>query len=344
MKKRVLQFGLGIFALALWGCGERDAPEVRLAEELPAAQVSLGQVVEAEFGSPIAIAGATRSARRAELAPKVMGLIVELPVTLGQTVKEGQLLARIQAAEINARVTQAETQLQQAERDLGREQSLLAQGASTEEMVRKLTDGVAIARAMLDEAQAMLGYTEIRAPFDGAVARKMAELGDLTAPGRPLIALEGAGPFEIEAGIPESLAGTLALGDRLLAELAPGAAPVEVAVTELSSAFDAATRTIAARFALPDGVSARSGQFVRVLVPQPAVKRLLVPAAAVSRRGQLDRIFVADASGRARLRLIKLGADHGDTVEVLSGLDAGEQIVVEGASSLTDGQLLEVEP
>ena len=167
----------------------------------------------------IEVTGTVRPVQRATIAAKVMGAIAELPVVLGQRVHAGDLLVKISAGEISARVVQAQSQLNQVERDLDRERKLLTKGASTPDMVKSLEDRLAMTQAMVREAEVMLGYTSVRAPFDGVVARKLASAGDLAAPGEPLLEIEGLGDFQVEAGIPDSLAPRLAPGAALAVEV-----------------------------------------------------------------------------------------------------------------------------
>lgn len=305
------------------------------AEPAPSSlRLAVAPVVAAETPVLTAVNGTVRPARRALLAPKVMGTVADLSVTLGQTVRAGDVLVRISAAEIDARVAQARTQLGAARRDLARERTLLPQGASTADLVRNLEDRTALAEAGLREAETMLGYTELRAPFAGTVARKFAETGDLAAPGHPLLELEGGDGFQIEAGIPDSLVARLAPGQTVAAE---STAAFTVTVAEISSAADPSARTVTVKFAAPAGAPVRSGQFVRLLLPAGSAATLHIPASAVSAVGQLERVFVV-VQGRTVLRLVKTGARTGDRIEILAGLDAGESVVVAPPAGLREGQ------
>jgi multidrug efflux pump subunit AcrA (membrane-fusion protein) len=314
---------LSLAALGLLaGCGRRESA-VAVAASLPPARVHVAAVHLEEVPLLVEVAGTVRPVQRATLAAKVMGAIEELPVVLGQRVKAGDLLVKISAGEISARVLQAQAQLNQARRDLDRERYLLAKGASTPDMVKSLEDRFAMTGAMVREAEVMLGYATVRAPFDGVVARKLANAGDLAAPGQPLLEVEGTGDFQVDvpaAGI--SFTGTL---------------------VEVSSAADGFTRTVLAKISVPAGTSVGSGQYARVQAPGAPVRALLAPAAAVSQVGQLERVFVA-RDGRAVLRLVKTGATRGDRVEILSGLADGDPVVVNPPVGLREGQPLAPTP
>ena len=328
-------------ALALLaGCSKSESAASSAAANLPAIPVTVARVTAVDAPLLTAVTGTIRPAQRAQLAAKVMGTISELPITLGQRVNQGDLLAKISAPEISARVAQAQAQFNATQRDLARERALLAKGASTTDLVRGLEDRFTQMEAMVREAETMVSYTELRAPFTGVIARRFVHAGDLAAPGQPLLELEGTANFQIEAGIPDSLIANLSLGQPLAVE---GAGNFSAAIVELSSSSDASARTVTIKLAVPADAAVRSGQFVRVHVPAGQARVLLVPASAITSSGQMLRVFIVE-NGRATLRLVKTGATRGDQTEILSGLDAGETVIVSPAPSLREGLSVEVRP
>jgi RND family efflux transporter MFP subunit len=320
---------------------------------LPPIRVHLAAVRAENLPELIDITGTVRPVQRAQLAAKVMGTIDEMPITLGQHVRKGDLLIRINAAEISARVAQAQSQLNSARRDLDRERDLLGKGASTADMVRGLEDRLAAAQAMVREAEAMLSYTSIRAPFDGVVARKVANAGDLASPGLPLLELEGTKDFQVEAGVPDSVAARLKPGSDIAISLPATGATFVGRLAELSSAAESGTHTVLAKIAVPSDAFVRSGEFARVQVPGTPVAALTIPVSAVTRSGQMERVFVAEpgsgptasrATLRAVLRLVKTGAARGNQIEILAGLDPNERVVVSPPAALREAQPLEMVP
>jgi RND family efflux transporter MFP subunit len=336
------RFFLPLLAAALLaGCAARGAPEA--AANLPPVRVRATTVRAEEVPVLVEVTGTVRPVQRALLAAKVMGAIEDLPVALGQRVRAGDLLVKISAGEISARVLQAQAQLNQARRDLDRERDLLTKNASTADMVKSLEDRFAMTQAMVREAEVMLGYATIRVPFDGVVARKLASAGDLAAPGMPLLEIEGTSDFQIEAGIPDSLIPRLPSGTRLAVAVPAANAAFTGTLVEVSSAADPLTRTVTVKIAVPAGTPVGSGQYARVQVPGAPSRALLAPAGAVSTLGQMERVFVV-AGSRAVLRLVKTGAARGDRVEILSGLADGDRIVTDPPAGLREGQPLEIEP
>jgi RND family efflux transporter MFP subunit len=288
--------------------------------------------------------GTVRAVQRATVAAKVAGSIASLPLVIGQSVNEGDILLTISAIELTARVSQVRALLLQVERELARERTLQASGAGTVDAVKTLEDRLAQTQAALREAETMWNYAAVRAPFAAVVVKKFVEAGDFAAPGAPLLQLDGRNAFEIEVGLPESLATALAVGSTL--DVAPAETSVRfrASIAELSSAADPSARTMTAKLAVPAGASVRAGQFVRVFIPGSASAALLVPTRAISAFGQMERVFAVGENNRASLRLIKTGAVVGDRTVIVSGLDANERVVVSPPATLRDGQPLAFTP
>lgn len=335
MKIPLLLLGVtGLAALA--GCGRHANSTV--AESQPAVAVRTASAEKIQVVNRQAVAGTVRPQARALVAAKIMGTVARADFAVGQAVADGEPLVSLTAAEIGARVEQAQAGLAQARRDYEREAALLAKGAATAESVHALEDRRRIAEAALVEATTMQGYTEITAPFAGIITKKFVYAGDFAAPGTPLFEIEGADRLRAEVQVPESLP-LLAPGASLDVQTEDGS--VGGVLAELSPAADPSSRTRLAKVDLPAGSAFRSGQFVRVLWPAGESGQITVPAGAVSMFGQMERVFTV-SEGRAHLRLVKTGARDGGRVEILAGLDAGEIVVVDALPNLRDGQPVEV--
>jgi RND family efflux transporter MFP subunit len=327
-----------VLLLALLAAGCHREPVVK--PTLPAATVRTAEVVMRTELRRTELPGTVRAVERAALAPKVTGTIASLPIVLGQSVKRGDVLVRISANEIGARLAQAEANLAQARRDLERETGLLAKGASAAETVRSMEDRVRLMEATVAEARTMLAYTEITAPFDGVIARRLVNEGDLASPGIPLLEIENPALQRVEVEVPDGLT-SVAVGASAPVRIGELELPGRVA--EISPALDPVARTFLAKIDLPAGAAVRSGQFARVGWPAGEGQSLVVPATAVTTFGQMERVFVV-ANNTAVLRLVKSGARHGDDIEILAGLVAGERLVAAPSATLRDGQPVEVKP
>lgn len=325
--------------LSLAACGkEQNVPAT--TGTLPTATIRAATATATETKRYQDTVGTVVAVDRAALAPKVMGTVESIPVALGQRVAKGDLLVKISAREIEARLEQARAGSNQAARDLTRESTLLEKGASTRQIVNDLQDRDRQMRAMVAEAETMLGYTRITAPFDGIVSRKLVNEGDLASPGEPVIEIDGGSRLRVEAGVAESLA-SIPLGTEIPMSSEGGS--ITGTLAEISSSSDPMSRTVLAKFDLPSGAAVRPGEFVKVGIPAGSTSPILVPAAAVSRRGQIERVHVI-RDGRAVMRIVRTGARFGDDLEITAGLDAGEIVATEGVETLRDGQPVEVRP
>jgi membrane fusion protein (multidrug efflux system) len=331
---------LPLALLALAGCSRQAATS---ATPEPAA-LPVTTTVAARENRPavIEMPATVRPAERAVISAKVTGTIAGLPWGLGQEVKLGDVLITLAVPETEARVRQAQAQLAEAARAAERERTLVAKGVNAPDSLRDAEDRLRFAQAGLAEAEALLAHATIRAPFAGVLTEKHVLPGDLATPGLPLLALESTSRLRAEGTVPERAAAGLRLGDSLPVVLADGSAPVDGRIEELSAAADAVSRSVLVKVALPAG-SARSGQFARLLVTAGRTDSIWVQAAAVSRFGQMERVFVVDQN-RVVLRLVKTGRTVGDRIEILAGLDADERVVSAPPAALRDGQRVTPQP
>ncbi len=323
------------FALLLaWvGCSDAQQQPVTQTPYPNTLQTALAE--RSQIPHVIEVPASLRSYKHSRISAEIMGRIQHLDLQLGQRVEADEELIQLHAPEIFARLEQAQVAHAQATRDLEREQKLLERGAATSVGIQALEDRVTSSRAQLDEAEAMLAKISIRAPFKGTVSRIHVEVGDLATPGQPLIEIDAGAPFEIEAALPESTLASLRVGQQLTAQV--GDQHLSVTLTELSSRINPQNRTVEAHFGVDADTELSAGSFARIQLPFAARDRVQVPSKAVRRFGQMDQIFVIE-NDHARMRLVRLGEHQGDNVEIISGLEGGETVVLNPSSTLRSGQ------
>ena len=185
-------------------------------------------------------------------------------------------------------------------------------------------------------------YAEIQAPFAGIVTAKSVDPGNLAVPGAPLLTIERDG-YRLEAAVEESKLGAIRLGQPVSVTLDGIGRSWEARVAEIVPAVEAASRSYTVKIDLPAALAVRSGLFGRAAFQLGSRAVLAIPAGAVTERGQLQSVFVADG-GAARTRLITLGERAKDQVEVLSGLHAGERVIFPVPQGLSDADRVEVRP
>jgi membrane fusion protein, multidrug efflux system len=328
-----------LLLLGLAGCSEQaKTPPVPI---LPTIRVQVESLTLREAPFQVEVAGTLQAAEQALISSRVSGQVIEVPVHPGSKVKKGDLLVQIRAAEINARVRQAETQLAQARRNLERETRLQQVGASTSVKVKTLGEQVQISEAAYLEASTMLDYTRIKAPFAGTLTHKLVEVGDLAAPGSPLLRLENSAALEVLLQLPEALAQGLTLGSPLSLTIPAAGLATTAQISEISPTVDPLSHSTQVKLTLTKNPLFRSGQYARVTLADEGAQTLLIPETALHQNGQMEQVFVVD-QGVARMRLVRSGAGSGDRVEILSGLRAGDQVVTSAEGALQDGQPLEI--
>ena len=329
----ILTIGVLLFT---GGCKNEEHKTV-LPPELPSVEVQTDKAVLQPVTNQIELLGTIESVNKVEIAAKVSGTISELPVVLGSKVNKGDLLIRVRAGEIDARVSQSMAELEKAKRNLEREKKPLSKKAATKETVRSLQETVNIAEAAYKEALTYQTYTTITAPIDGHITRKHVNMGDLATPGKPLLNIEDNSRLQVITEIPERYILQIHKGDTLNVAVPAAQLSIIGTVSEVAPTTSPKTRTAPVKLDIVPHAKLHGGQFVRVTLGRDDDNTLTVPKTAVSTFGQIDRVFVI-TDNRAELRLVKTGRAYGDSIEILAGLSVGETVVSSDSQTLKDGQ------
>jgi RND family efflux transporter MFP subunit len=323
-----------ILALFLSGCGKES--KFTTFQKPVSVEVYLAKSAEIPrlCDTPATVAARDRSL----VSARVAGSVGAADFAIGQSVKKGEILVTLSAPELEARVDQSRASLDRAKRDYDRESGLFESGSTTGQTVRDMAERLRMAEAALSEVKTLASYTKIAAPFDGRITKKFANIGDYAGVGAPLFEIDGESGLRIEASIPESFP-EVKLGTKLV--LRSENRDVECILSESSPAADPQSRTRLVKADIPDDGGLRSGQFVRLLWPVGTLEELLVPKLAISRFGQIERVFVAK-DGVAHLAIVRTGEAHGDRIQILSGVADGDLVIVKAPSDLENGARVEV--
>jgi RND family efflux transporter MFP subunit len=329
-----------VAALALVACHSKKE---NATESMPPVAVRIAAVMDKARTSNEEVVGTVQPKLRAVIEAKVSGKIEKVLVAPGQQVKAGDLLAQLDAREIQAKLDQALAVREQATRDLERARKLFEQKITAQAEFDTVQARERVAAGAVTETQTALSYTKIVAPFDGVVTRKLADVGDLAAPGKPIVEMQNPAALRFEADVPEALVQDIKIGDKLPVRVSAVTTDLEGTVVEMAPVADPSSRTFLVKLDLPPTEGVRSGQFGRVLVPTGKTDAVFVPASALIVRGQMETVFVA-VNGHAQLRLVRTGKHTNSEVELLAGISRGEKVVTEGAAELHDGQPITVKP
>ena len=290
-------------------------------QELPPVTVEAITVAPRNVPETYDVVGTVRPRISATVAAKLTAAILAIPVNPGSAVNAGDPLAQLDDREARA-------EFERAESEYARNQQLLADSVVTQAEFDSSEERFQVAKAALS-------HTTITAPFDGIVAEKLCDVGDLATPGRPLFVVDQPTAFRLEMHVPERFAAVVKVGTtfRVLIEATGQAA--DGVVGEVVPVTDPATRTFLVKVDLPPQEGLKSGMFGRAQLVVGERAGFFVPQSAVRERGQLSYVYVVH-DGRARMRLVKTGKTIGDQIELLSGVQGGETIVLSG--EVADGQ------
>jgi RND family efflux transporter MFP subunit len=310
------------------------------------------QVVQAAaVGAAYVLDGVIEPVRQSTIAAQASGRIATLLVKAGDSVRSGQVLATIDDREASAglqrsqaQVNQADAELRNAQANLVRTRDLQSKGFVSKAALDSATTQREAAQAQREQAVAgarqsglSQSFTRITAPFDGRVLQTLAEAGDLAVPGKPLLTLFAPAPLRATVQVPASRAQAARGASQIVVMVDDGSGglramtPVGRVATPSS---DPVSQTTEWRLELApaDTANLLPGQQVRVRFTLPqadAATQLLVPQAAIVRRGELTAVYVV-AHGAFSLRAVRLGADRGaEGVEVLAGIKSGDAVALD---------------
>jgi RND family efflux transporter MFP subunit len=314
--------------------------------------------------------GTVRAAQSAQLSSQVMGAITRVNVHEGDRVRRGEVLITIDAAQQRAAYASANAGLQASQETIAAADADYALAESTMKRYQMLYDKKSVspqefdevktklaaakarrdaahagrtqAEAGVSEANTAVGFTKIRAPFDGLITAKLADAGAMAAPGVPLLAIEDPSHFRLEASLDEGQIGAVRLGETVPVVLdSLGNQTITGKVGQIVPMADPASRTFTVKIELPPNPQIRSGLFGRARFARGERESILVPQNALLHRGQLDAVYVVGKDEIASLRYVTLGKPSADNVEVLSGLENGERIVVQPGERELSGKQIE---
>ncbi len=355
-------------AAGLVSCTSEKKPAVSAPEVVR--NVQLLNVQQATVPDLLEAVGTVQAAESAQLAAQIMGNVVAVNVREGDPVRRGQVLAVIDDAQPRAGRERAEAAVHASDHELAAAEAQYALASATMNRYQDLFDkksvspqefdevktryqaasaqremakaGQAQAQAAMAQANTLYEYTRIRAPFDGVVTAKRVDPGALAAPGMPLLTVEKTGQFRLEANVDESQLRFVKTGQAVAVQVdAVGTSPIQGKVVQIVPAADPGSRSFVVKIELPRNPQLRSGLFGRAYFNRGARESLVVPRTAVVDRGQLQGVYVLGQDKTAELRYVTLGRPQGEGVEVLSGLQPGEQLVAAPGNRDLGGKKIE---
>jgi len=360
---------LAVSAFMMVGCngGESASPVVQTAQ----ARVVTSQ--QQQVPQNVRSTGTVHARETAVLSAQVMGRIQQVLVSAGESVRAGQTLVVLDDAALRASADQAQAAVRAAQGQQVAAQTDANLAASTLERYRQLQAEKSVSPQEMDEvarraetatarldamraqteaarsqasgAATMLGYSRLRAPFSGVVTARMADPGSMAAPGVPLLQVDQAGALQLQTTVDESAISAIHKGMKVQVTI-DGAASTALSgtIVEINAAADPASHSFLVKIDLPSSSQLRAGTYGTAEFANGLRQAILIPRSSVVSRGSLVCVYVLDSRGIAQLRSVTLGASHGNLIEVLSGISAGERLVDAPADRDLAGKRIEVQP
>lgn len=307
--------------------------------------VETARVVRGEIARSVTVSGVVEPIRSVGVNSQLSGTLLSVDAEEGTRVRVGQSLAQIDVRELEAQLASAEAAYQVAEAAYERARQLRDRRVITLPEYERDRTAWAAARAQLDQLRTRLGYAAVASPIAGVVTEKRVEAGDLVSPQTPLFTVADVSTLVVRVGVSELDVAQLEPGDdaRATLDAFPGRI-VEARIRRIFPTADPTTRLVPVEVALSPGAGGfvRPGYLARV---EFAVGRhddvLLLPQAALVGAGGSEAVFVVQDGSSVR-RTVQTGLVHEGLVEILAGVEEGDEVVTAGNTLLRDGAAVRV--
>ncbi len=260
------------------------------------------------------------------ISSKLMGYVRGLKVDVGDRVKKGEILLKIDSKSIREKIEQAKANFENAKFNYIRIKKLYKDGAVSEKTFIATKSTFEQAKAALKDIRTLLGYSVVRSPINGYISKRFVQNGDIAAPSQPLLVVEGSNFYQIQANIPDSLFSNFLKMKKI---------PVEIKIKKIygsaqyvQKSEDSTTHTHLVKIIIPKLKFIHPGEFAKVLIANKATEAVTIPENSVVERGGVEGVFVLDRNNKVHFRMLRLGEKIGKRYIVLSGLNKGERLVV----------------
>jgi RND family efflux transporter MFP subunit len=310
-----------------------------------AEQPAVAKVEYREVAQTYSVEGVVEAVRQSTVSAQISGRVKEVNFDVGDTVKKGQVLLRIDERETEqalvgsqAQVMQARAALTQAKANYDRSVQLFEQKYISQSALDKAKADYDMAQAQAaaseaGESQSALarGYASVIAPFGGVVASRLVEMGEMVTVGKPLMVGFDPAQMRVIVNVPQYKLTEIGTHPKVKVELTSLKRWVQAASVTVQPSADARTHSTQVRVTIPPNMrGVYPGMFVRAHFVVGKASKLLIPASAVVRRGEVVAVYVVDEKGVAKLRQVRLGeASAENEIEVLVGLNPGEKVALD---------------
>lgn len=373
-KLQAILWVLGLAALS--GCGsDKQESSGAMSEQTALTQVEVQTVSTSSFSRERTYVGNITAAKEVKVIPLASERILKYPWENGDYIEKGQVIAEIRNEvnrkgldAVNAQLRSIEAQLKAAEREKKRVESMYESNVVSRQSLDQATDAVTTLTAskmqlLASQEQTKLGldYARVIAPIDGVISQKSSEVGDIASSAMPLCVLLDMKTLKVTLNVTEEDMPYLKLGQevRLRFDAYPGEVTV-AKITRIMPYVNTSSRTNTVEAEFPNVKNEQTGQYRfkpgmyskadlsldstndAIVVPPRAL--ILAPELLEQQASgqKLRRAFVVNADNTVSARTVEAGERQGDTIEILSGLQVGDKLVIRGHHSLIDGDRVSI--
>ncbi|MFM7737638.1 MAG: efflux RND transporter periplasmic adaptor subunit [Alphaproteobacteria bacterium] len=284
--------------------------------------------------------GTLNANAEASVAAEIDGRLTAIRADLGDMVARGQVLATLDSSEIEARLREAEASLVRRTNDAKRAEQLRTRGVMSQQEYDAITSDLGVARARRDLLAIQVANTRIKAPFDGRIAKRKAEVGDYVRTGTPIFVLVSDDPLKLRGEVPERFATEIAVGQEVRAtvEALPGETLLGK-LARISPASNTTSRALTVEALVPNpGGRLKTGFFAKAdILTRADAEAIVVPVEALVSFAGVTRVFVIEPDGTVKSREVAPGLRRGAGVEITRGLEPGDRVATSGLGRLSEG-------
>ncbi len=349
VKRMVLMLGLLIIVVGGLGFVKYKQVKAAIAQgesfQMPPTAVTTIVAQRQTWPSSLSIIGTTAAIQGVTVSADLPGTVDKIHFESGQWVKQGDILVDLDTRQERAQLANMEAQRDLARINYGRTQELTKEGVVARSEFDTVTSQQKVTEAQVGDTQATIARKTIRAPFSGVLGIRQVNLGEYLAAGQAIVSLQALNPIYVNFGVPQQVTPQVSIGRALhITDSDLPGVEFNGHVTALDSVVNEQTRNIQVQATLPNpGGKLRPGMYVQVELPLGKPRDVVpVPASAINYAPYGDSVFVVvdmkDAKGKSyrgvRQQIVKIEGSRGDQVAIVSGVNAGDEIVSSGVFRL----------
>lgn len=353
-RKLLILSALIAMAIAVTSCGGDQLGEYQSG---PPVAVKSYTVTTADVPQSFEFTGTLKGDKQTRLSTKIMGQITYLPFEEGDKVSKGETLLKIRSDDLEAKKAQVKAGKEEAnaaltniEANYNRIKTLYENKTATQKEMDDIQMAYDMTKAKVKQVEEMerevndyLTYSNLKAPIDGYIVMKMAQEGDIAAPGMPLVVIEGMEQLKVVAQVPESQIGLFTIGDEVKIRIDALDRSYAGTVEQVNPGANPASRQFRIQVLLSEtDDNLKSGMYAKVVLEKGAREVVAIDEEWLVKRGQLTGVYTLNSNQEAMLRWVRTGKKIDGKIEILSGLNNGETIIAAADGILRDGQKVKV--